>query len=315
MAYYGAKHWIGFKKQVTPGTPETEASVFLPSQKLKMTGNPKPIERKVFMGTGMKLPSLAGWKEPTGSTTVEVTASQPHPWYWALGGLATTTPAGTAKLHTITDNETPVPLTVHGNRVYDKATQYDAYVNKLKLNAKPGEVATLDIEWLAAGHLDGETLTDTPAFVTDTLVCTAVSISIGGSVVTDITSCEIEWDGSLEATKVLTTGGEDSQVIRRKGSPSVTGKLEFLDFSTTEMAKMVAATAFEIKVELQGAVIETTYKKFLRITLPACQYTGGFDEDISEEVVTGSADFSAFYDTTTEKQILVEAQNTIASLA
>lgn len=315
--FLGSKHWVGFKKQAAAGTPEATVTTFLASRKMKMVANQKPIARKTYLGTGLALPSRQGWMEPEGSATIELMGSQPHPFYWALGSSVASTPTGatTAKLHTITDNGAPVPLTIHGNRVYDGAIQSNAYINKLKLSVKPGEIATLDLDWLSETHQDGATITgDTPVFVDDVLICTAVSVKIGGVVTEAVSSCEIDWDGGLEALKVLTAAGGHPQVIRRKSSPKVSGKVDFIDFPTAELAKLAAATSFELVIELQGGIIEDALRKFIRITIPACQYTSGLDSEASADVITGSANFEGFYDTNTARQILVEAQNTIADL-
>lgn len=312
--FLGAKHWIGFKEQAVAGTPEATVTTFLASQKMKMAANQKPIARKVYLGTGVALPSRPGWMSPSGSATTEVMASQPHPWYWALGAVNTTQPSAGVNLHTITDGGAPIGLTVHGNRVFDKATQGDAYISKLKLTAKPGEVATLEVDWLSLTHNDGANVTDTPVFVTDVLTCNAVSVSIGGTVSDLVSSCEIDWDGGLDQVEVLSLTGGKPHVVRRKSVPKVSGKLDFIDFPTAELAKLEAATSFALIVELDGDTISETYKKFLRVTIPAAQYTGGLDAEASDAVITGSANFEGFYDTATSRQILVEAQNTVADL-
>jgi hypothetical protein len=312
--FLGSKHWIGLKKQAVAGTGEATVATFLPTTKIKMNSNQKPIARKAYLGTAMAQPSRLGWISPTGSATCEVHASQPHPWYWALGNVVTSTPAAGVSLHTITDGGAPIGLTAHANRVYDYATQADVYINKLKLTAKPGEIATLEIDWLALSHADGATVTDTPAFTTDVLTCRSVSVSIGGAVSQIVSNAEIDWDGGLDAVEVLSLTGGSPQVIRRKSTPKVSGKLDFIDFPTAELAKLTSAAAFSLVVELDGDVISSTYRKFLRITLPAAQYTGGLDTECSDAVITGSANFEAFYDAASARQILVEAQNTITDL-
>jgi hypothetical protein len=315
----GALHTLGFKPQTTPGSAESTVNTFLCTESISVNKNPKHIERKSHIGVGRLLPSRLGWFAPDGSATTEVMASQPHPWYWALGAVSSSRPAAstdpTVYLHTITVADTgPVNLTCEADRVFDHVKQADAKINKLKLAVKPGEVGTLEIEWLALDHTDGATLTSTPAFVTDVLTCRAVVIEVDDGVLATITDAEIEWDGMLKAPPTLQDGTGKPYVVRREAPPKVSGKLGFIDYPTAQLAKLTGATSFKLEVLLEGDTISNAYHKQLKITLPSCQYTGGLAPAIAAEVITGEADFEAYYDTVTSKQITVEAQNTIATI-
>ncbi|MEI6724602.1 MAG: phage tail tube protein [Actinomycetes bacterium] len=325
--FLGSEHWIGFKPQAVAGTAETTVSTFLVTESIKMDAKPKHVERKTFIGTGHKLPSRPGWTEPEGSATSEVHASQPQPWYWALGNVVATQPAvstdPTVYLHTITEDALavskqnsggPVLLSVEGNRVFDKCKQRDAKINKITLKAKVGEVATLEIEYQALGHTDGATSTSTPTFVTDVLTCRAVIVKIDGTQDVTIDDIEIVWDNKLKQLPVLEDVQGAPHVIQREGAPEGSGKLKFIDFPTAQLAKLAAATTFALIVELDGDTISHAYKKFLRVTLPACQYTPSLNPEIADKTITGSASFDAFYDTVTGRQILVEAQNTLSAI-
>ena len=90
--------------------------------------------------------------------------------------------------------------------------------------------------------------------------------------------------------------------------------LDFLDFPTAELTKFLAATASAIVIEIQGATIESSYKQFLRLTMPACQYTGGLDTEAAEAVMTGTGQFKAGYDTATSTLLKVEAQNILSAI-
>lgn len=313
--YQGALHWIGFKKQASAGTAETTVSNFFASDEIGMDANPELVERRAYLASGLVLPGRPGWNQPDGSATIEVHASQPHPWYYALGADAVTTPAGTVRLHTITDAGAPVRCTVEGDMVYGKKKQADAYINTLDFAFKVKEIATLALGWLALGHDEAPTITSSPTFTTDPLTAFNASVSIAGSQVFNVESGSVKWDGKLEAKPVLTdvsTG--QPYTCRRKEPPEVSGQLDFLDFPTAELARFLAGTPFALVITLTGDVIETTYYKYLKITLPACQYTGGLDTKAAKEVMSGTANFKASYDTVTAKQIKVEAQNTIALL-
>ena len=314
--YLGAKHWIGFKKQAVAGTAETTVTNFFASEKIKMDANMDMVERKAYISTGVALPPKVGWISPNGSATMEVHASQPHPFYFALGTDAVSTPSGSVKLHSITDGGAPVICTVEGNKVFQNDKQADACINKWTLNFQTGEKATLDIEWFALSHTNDATITSTPTFTTDPLVCTTATITVGGAVRADVKGGSITWDGQLGQLPTLigTNGGQPS-VIRREAPPIVTGKFDLLDYPKADLATMIAGTSFAVIVEVTGDVISTTYHKFIRVTLPACQFTGGLPgQEVAAETITGSAEFTAFYDTSTSKQILVEAQNTITVL-
>lgn len=318
--FLGARHWIGFKPQAVPGTAETTVTHFLASESISMDKNMTPVDRKAHYASGVQLPGRLGWIKPNGKALTEVMASQPHPWYYALGANSTTQPAAstdpTVYLHTITApaSGAPVNLTAEADRVFDQAKQGDVMISKVKLTAKPGEIAHLEIEWMALTHSDGATVTSTPTFLTDVLTCRAALIKIDGSQTLAVDDIDVEWDGGLEQIPVLESVSGSPHIIRRKDFPKVSGGIKFIDFPTAELSKFVAATPFAFIVELDGDTISNAYKKFLRVTLPACQYTGGLAPPIGEQVITGDANFTAYYDTVTSQLITVEAQNTIASI-
>lgn len=324
----GAKHWVGLSPEVTPGTPLAAVLNLFVDESLEMNANPTPIKRKSYLGTGVELPSRAGWIKPTGKVSVEAMASQPHPWYWLLGHVTSTQPAvstdPTVYLHTITDDAleaTPqnggdsVSLTAQGNLVFDQATQPGVKLSKIKLIVTPGEVAKLEIEWMALNHTPGATLGTMPAAVTDVLVCTSVGIKVAGSSVLNVDSLDYEYTVNHEQLPTLIAGGTGTpQVIRRKDPAKGTGSIKWLDFPVTQLAAFLAQTPFSLVVELDGANISHSYNKFLRLTLPACQYTGGLTPQLGASVVTGDANFESFFDTTTSQQIKVEAQNTLVTI-
>jgi hypothetical protein len=324
----GAKHWVGFKPQAVPGTLETAVTTFMVSEGLDMNANPNPIERKSFIATGVTLPSRLGTIKPAGKAPVEVMASTPQPWYWLLGHVVTTQPdvayAPAAYLHTITDDALAgsqqnggqgVNLTCQADRVFDKAKQGDVRISKIKLTATPGEVGRMEIEWMGLTHTDGTSFATTPTFVTDVLTCASVSVKIDGSPDLLVSSVDYECDVAAEQLSTLVSGGAGApQVIRRKDPVKGSGTLKWIDFPTAQLTKFTAATTFALIVELQGDTIASTYKKFLRLTLPACQYTGGLAPSIGSSVITGDANFASYYDTSTSTQIKVEAQNTIATI-
>jgi len=326
--FLGAQHWVGFKPQAVAGTPETAVTSFLVTESIDAAANPNPIERKAYMGTGVQLPPRPGTIKPTGKAACEVMASTPQPWYWLLGHVITTQPAvstdPTVYLHTITDDalatslqnaKQGVNLTCQANRVFDNVSQGDVRFSKIKLTATPGEVGKLEIEWMSLTHTDGASFATTPVFVTDVLTCNSVSVKIDGSPDLTVTSVDYEYDAAIEqiATLVEDSAGAP-HIIRRKEMSKGTGSLKWIDFPAAELAKFRASTTFALVVELTGEAISHTYKRFLRITLPACGYTGGLNPSIAAAVITGDANFQSFYDTTTSLQIKVEAQNTIATI-
>ena len=96
---------------------------------------------------------------------------------------------------------------------------------------------------------------------------------------------------------------------------AVTGKLKFIDFPASELAKLREATTFALEITLEGDLIEDTTKKALTVKLHACQYTGGLDPEIGSELITGEADFAAYYSVADAAQITVTSVNTIAAIA
>lgn len=308
--YNGAEHWIGFAPQEEAGTPEAIVTTFFPSTSIGMYRNHKPIERKSAIATGRVLPSRKGIDEPASKTTAEALASQPHPWYWTLGAVDTTQPAAgehpTVYLHEINEGDAPVNLTGEANRVFDTAKQGDLMIAKLKLSGSVGEVAVIEFETLGLTHEDNAELTSVPVFPDDPLTVLGAMIKVDGVLDTRIQEFEVEYDSKLELVPTL--------AVRRKEPPSISGKLKFIDFPADQLAKIANAETFSVIVLLEGAVISGSYRKFLQVELPACQYSGGLDPDIGSEVLTGEADFNAYYDIVTGRQIRVLSQNTVADI-
>ena len=311
----GNTHWLGAKPQAEAGTPESTVSTFLATSKLRMDAGMEPVPRLARLATGYDLPALPGWLNPSAACSCEVHASQPHPWYWALGAVNTTTPTSGVYLHTITEGTSPVRLTLEADKVYQQDKQADAWLNKVTLNFKAGEIATLDLEFLALSHQGDTTLTSTPAFTTDPPLCSKASVSIGGAKDYTVEGGSISFDGKVANAKALTDQTERRPVrLRRTNVPEITAKLDFIDFPKDYLADMVAGETFALVVELIGATISGQYSKFLRVTLPCCQYTGGLDTEVGDGLITGSAEIKAYYDTVSGKRITVEAQNTISAI-
>ena len=314
----GAKHWLGFRPQAAASVEEGTVNRFLATTEFSMNKNPKRIERKASLSSGRRRVNVAGSSMPEGKATFEVMASQPQPWYWALGQATTSQPdatnAASVYLHTVTDADLPVRLTAEGYKVFQSAKQGDAYIDKIKLVGQAGEQAMCEMEWFALTHTEPATLTSTTAFAGDILTMSNCAITLGGASSLIIPSVEIEWDGMLEQVLAFNNSVNPAR-IRRKEYPKVTGKLKFIDFPTAELAKYLAATSFALVVTLEGETISGAYKQMLRVTLPVCQYTGGLDSPIGTEVITGEADFEAYYSTADSHQIKVEAQNASSSIA
>lgn len=313
--YQGAKHWLGFKPQASAGTPETTVTNFLVTSTIAPNHGTSRIGRKTSAATGLRLPSRDGLISPTGSATFELLASQPQPWYWILGDNTTTTVTTGVYKHVIVPHaDGPALLTCEADWVAGKVRQNDAKLSKLTATFTPGEIAEAQVEWMSCWHDDSPTITSTPAFLTDTLVVREAAVSIAGSPDTTVDQIEIEIDPMLEQKPALVTVANAPGMVRVKEPLKITGKISFIDYPTAELARLVAASTFGLIVTLTGDNISGNYDKYLKITLPACQYTGGLDTEAAGESLTGEATFEAFYDTVSSKQIEVEAQNAISNI-
>lgn len=313
---FGPLHWLGMKPQSVAGTAETTVTNFLPTENVQMAANTGLIPRRSYLaGAGVRLPQRAGWQMPAGMCSCEAHYALPHPWYYILGDNTTTNPDTGVYLHTIEEAATGKLLTIEADMVYGDKKQADAYLSKLAFTAKVNELAAMELEWVALDHDDSPTLTSTPAATTDLIECTTVDIEIDDTQDFTIEGVTINIDRLLEQLPVLTdASGGQPQVIRKTGILDVTGSLDFIDFPTAELTKMVAATTFKLEVEITGALISGSYYKYLKITLPSCQYTGGLDTEAADTMITGTADFQASYDTSGAYMIKVECQNAVATI-
>lgn len=315
--YNGKLGTIGFKPQASAGSAEATVTRYFPTGTFSMNASPEFSPRLTSAGTGAELPSKYIGKRPGGSLgPCEMHGSFPYGWYYLLGSETTTTPSGDARLHTITENTAgPVRLTAEGNKVFWNAKQADVYFSKGSFTVKPGELAQQSFEWVGLSHTEDATLTSTPAFTTDPLTCTAVKITLGGSEVFVVDEVSVEIDRNLDAPMVLTsTAGGQPQTVRPLSRAVITGSINFIDFPTAELTKFLAGTTFALVVEVQGDTIATTYKYYERFTFPCCQYTGGLDNEIAGDLITGTAEFRAFYDTVTSSQITIECEDKLTAI-
>jgi|GEM_PF-2205012 len=315
-SYNGGEHWLGFKPELVPGVAEATVTTFLVTESVSMNPNPKPIERKAQMATARRLPSRRGWIAPDGKTSCEIHASQPQPFYWALGKVVSTQPALATDplvfLHTITDGGAPVSLTAEADQVYSKKKQSGVRVDKLTLKAQVGEMAALEIAWFGLTHTEGAELTSVPVFPTAPMTCVAMTVKIAGQQDLRIPEVEIVLDNAIEQLPVLEDAQGGPHVARRKEALKVTGKLKFIDFPAEQLAVIRNAGSFELVTDLLGDVISNEYREFVRITLPACQYTGGLDAESGSAIITGDANFEGFYDVVTGEQVVIEVQDTVS---
>lgn len=313
--YLGALHWFGVKPQAAAGVAEATPTTFLATTSLKMEPNMSPIKRKAMLGTGKNVPSLPGPIAPDGKAATEALASVPHPWYWALGAVTPTTVTSGVISHAITDGGAPVRLTLFGNRVHTGTRQKDGFVNKLRYSGKVGDIATLDIDWLALGHEDGfATSGIATSFPADVMTVMNATVKIDGAQSFEVNEFEIEWDGGLDAGGVIAETSGAPYFCRRKDIPTLTGKLKFKDFPVAEYEKLKAGTVFALETAVYGGTITGAHRKALKTETLHCQYTGGLDGDISDGVITGDANFQAF-SVGTDALVTVTAINAIASIA
>lgn len=317
-SYDGGRHWIGFAPEAEPGVAEDEVTTFLATETVSMNPNPSPIERKAQLTTARRLPSRRGGIKPDGKTTAEIHASQPQPWYWLAGAVASTQPdiatAPTVWNHRITDGGDPISLTAEADKVYTKSKQAGVKLDKATLKLTTGEIASVDLSWFGLTHDDDPDITSVPAFPTDLMTTVAMIVKIAGERDFRVNDVELTYDNSLEQLPVLEDAEGAPHVVRRKEAMKLTGKFKFIDFPAEQLAKIRAADTFELVVDLLGPVITGEYRELLSHTWPACQYTGGLDAEAAAVVITGDADFEAFYDVTTAEQFVIESVNTVASI-
>ena len=137
--YLGAKHTLGFKPQAAPGTPEATRRHVLPDRVHPDGRGPEEHRaqdlRRLRAGPCRR---ARGTISPKGKAKMEVAASQPHPWYWLLGGVASAHTGTLAYTHTITDAGDGILLTAEADRVFDHAKQADVKLDKLTLSGDPG---------------------------------------------------------------------------------------------------------------------------------------------------------------------------------
>lgn len=313
----GMKGWVGFRKESTPGTPETGVTWFLPFESFLVQNKHDLLERKVNLGVYGKAAGLKGKFLPQGKLDGELIAGLPHPFYWTLGSVTSVALSGSAYSHTMgicADGSLP-SLTCEADEVLRKHRQAGVNIDTLELSCTAGETALLKLGWLAKAHNDTVTPTSTPTYKTDVLTFVGATVTVGATALTDVKAVDLKIDNGLEQVHVLTSDNRYPAIVQRKDVPKITGKLSFIDYPADEYNRLQNADTFKLTLEFEGdAIGATVYKRKLEVVLYACQYTGGFDTEIKGDVITKDGDFEAFYSTSDSKMIEVTCYNDVAQL-
>jgi len=311
----GAKGWLGFKKETIPGTYEATVDKFFLTEEFEIKAAPKPVEIKATATQLGTLPSPGVVLEPSGSAKILLSANTPHPLYWVLGGTVNTTQPTTGVYRHTFKEGTPISLTAEGYNPAYSRKQAGALLNSLKLGCKAGEPVKCEIEWLALKVDTNPTITSIPSFATEVLTFAGGTVTVAGSAVSDIEELELEINANVEQRHAIyATTGNAPAAVGQKDIFEIKGKFKQLNYSATEFNRLLNANTFAIVLLFEGSEITTGYKRYVKVTLPAAQYTGGFEDAISSEVIEAECEFKAALDVVTSKLIEVELQNTLANL-
>lgn len=231
----------------------------------------------------------------------------------ALGAVSSALKGGESVVyqHTITEQETKMPLTIE-QTVGENIRKYaGGIVNSLKISGKVGEAITLEAGIKAKSQTS--TTKSTPTYLTARAWNWAdAQVKIGGVAQSNVISFELEYNNNIDFVHALNASNDPAfNVI--KGS-EVKGKIEFYLDSTSlaEFNDYLARTNNALDIVLTGDAVGVSSNNTLTVTVPKVYYTKG-ETPISEDFNKLTLEFEGVYDTSTSKLISMVLVNLVTS--
>jgi hypothetical protein len=231
-------------------------------------------------------------------------------FYSLLGTLNSAQQAATiAYKHTITRNTSPQRLGYtffidHGNSIIKKYNL--ATVKKVSINGPVDNLIDVEADIIAKSEAAGSI--GSPAFpVPQYLTFAGVTVKLGGSTYADVKSWKLDIDNSMAAYRTLGQSQDPTDIMVR-GKLKIDGSMMVFFTSETERAKFLAGTSNSLEFLCEGAIIASTYKYTVDITLPKIIYKAYPFAD-EGGLLACNVTFEAVYDTSATKQIQVDITN------
>lgn len=239
---------------------------------------------------------------------------------FALGSVSTSQPDATNAPNTYLHKITPADnLPSFGLEVArGKVTALRALGCKIAgftLNGGPGKYLTARFDVI--GKKPSTTTRQTPTFSTlpgFTGNETAFIKIAGTDKKAQVTEWSLEYTNGIEDGEVAYGLGSDSVVRLPEGGAglSFTGRVVFED--TTQLVNFLNGSEFALDIQYEGAVIEGTYKYYVRINVPRVVYDTESANINEKELIIEDLKGTALFDATAGTLVEVYFQNTQATV-
>jgi hypothetical protein len=231
----------------------------------------------------------------------------------AMGTCNSAVKETTAYNHTITESEAKMSMTIE-QVVGENVRRYaGAIATGFKISGKTGELLTFSTSIKAKSSASATKIS--PTYLTNrALNFNDVAISVGGSVLTEITSFEVEYKNNVEYLHAM-AASNDPAFSYTKAS-EITGKLElYLDStSLAELTSALLGTKRAIIFTITGATIGATSNDMIVLTIPTAAITAQTTE-LGEDYNLLTLEFSGVYDPSTSKLLSLVVTNLLTALS
>lgn len=230
----------------------------------------------------------------------------------ALGGVSSALKSAETVVyeHAVSEQESKMPLTVE-QVVGENVRRFAGVIaQSFKLSAKTGEAVSMETSVLGKSQASASKVT--PTYLTSRPYnWNDVTISLGGTEMSNIVEFELEYNNNLEYLHAL-NGESDPAFNVVKGS-EVKGKIVFYLDSTSldELNDALAKTNKAFELTLTGDSIGDASNNGLTISVPKIFYTTQ-ETELSEDYNALTLEFEGVYDPTTSKLISATITNLLS---
>lgn len=235
--------------------------------------------------------------------------------YFLLSVLGTDTPALHAGETIVYDHvfteTTPKPSLTIEEAIGENCRRYAGSICKgLKVSIKQGEMVEIQADMTAKTQASSTAIT--PAFSTvPALNFAQAQVKIGGSVISEVETIELEFKNNLEMVYAL---GQNEPQFNQPKPSEVHGKITcYLDATTIgQLTAYIGKTRQSIELIVTGTAIGSAANYVLDILIPKADLTGA-DTKITDSHNMLEIEFDGIYDTATSKLIAVTLTNLITA--
>lgn len=303
---------FGLAKETTRGTIMTAPTKWYPLEKEStMDYKLTLIEDKALRGIAEEFPPNVGVKNGTGKIKMPLDAQTVGEFLQSLlGDVTSSTVQGATVAYKHIFKRTAAIQKTGYTFFMDYGLIVKGYslstIKKLTLTGGMDSIVMMDADVLFKSEVTEGI--GTPAFPTNQyLGFNGVTVKVGGTASSDIRSWTLNIDNNAAVHRTLTQSQDVSDILV-KGKMNIGGTFTIYFQDETERAKFLAGTSNSLQFLCEGAIIASTYKYTVDVTLPKVYYKAYGFNDV-DGLLGANVEFDAKYDISTTKAIEVDVTN------